>query len=129
MHVPGTPDDVFGYFTDPARYVQWMGSEADLEPVPAACTACACPTGSRPPGGSSRSPARTRSSSAGGSPAMRRLRGPSTKAACRVRRSFPARTPVAGLVRRGRDARAEGKPLTGLTASPLSPGSWATQDA
>jgi uncharacterized protein YndB with AHSA1/START domain len=34
MHVPGTPPDVFGFFTDPARYVQWMGSEADLEPVP-----------------------------------------------------------------------------------------------
>src|SRR6266702_6806048 len=34
MHVPGTPPDVFGFLTDPARYVQWMGSEADLEPVP-----------------------------------------------------------------------------------------------
>jgi uncharacterized protein YndB with AHSA1/START domain len=34
MHVPGTPPDVFGFFTDPARYVQWMGSQADLEPVP-----------------------------------------------------------------------------------------------
>ena len=25
---------MFPYFTDPARYVLWMGSEADLEPVP-----------------------------------------------------------------------------------------------
>jgi uncharacterized protein YndB with AHSA1/START domain len=32
--VPASPPDVFGFFTDPARYVQWMGSEADLEPVP-----------------------------------------------------------------------------------------------
>jgi len=32
--VPAGPSDVFGYFTDPARYVQWMGSEAELEPVP-----------------------------------------------------------------------------------------------
>jgi uncharacterized protein YndB with AHSA1/START domain len=32
--VPAVPPDVFGFFTDPARYVQWMGSEADLEPVP-----------------------------------------------------------------------------------------------
>jgi uncharacterized protein YndB with AHSA1/START domain len=34
MHVAAVPQDVFGFFTDPARYVQWMGSEADLEPVP-----------------------------------------------------------------------------------------------
>jgi uncharacterized protein YndB with AHSA1/START domain len=34
MHVPAAPDDVFPYLTDPDRYVQWMGSEADLEPVP-----------------------------------------------------------------------------------------------
>jgi len=32
--VPAVPSDVFSYLTDPARYVQWMGSEADLEPVP-----------------------------------------------------------------------------------------------
>ena len=32
--VPAVPSEVFGFFTDPARYVQWMGSEADLEPVP-----------------------------------------------------------------------------------------------
>ncbi len=34
MHIPAAPRDVFGYFTDPARYVEWMGSEAELEPVP-----------------------------------------------------------------------------------------------
>ena len=32
--VPAGPSDVFGFFTDPARYVQWMGNEASLEPVP-----------------------------------------------------------------------------------------------
>ena len=34
VRVPAVPPEVFSYFTDPARYVQWMGSEADLEPVP-----------------------------------------------------------------------------------------------
>src|ERR1700677_937069 len=34
VHIPASPEDVFPYFTDPARYVQWMGSEAMLEPVP-----------------------------------------------------------------------------------------------
>jgi uncharacterized protein YndB with AHSA1/START domain len=34
VHVPAAPDDVFRFFTDPAQYVQWMGSEAQLEPVP-----------------------------------------------------------------------------------------------
>ena len=34
VQVPAAPPDVFGFFTDPARYVQWMGSQADLEPVP-----------------------------------------------------------------------------------------------
>ena len=32
--VPAGPPDVFEFFTDPARHVQWMGSEALLEPVP-----------------------------------------------------------------------------------------------
>jgi hypothetical protein len=53
MRLAAPPEDVFRFFTDPARYVQWMGSEAELEPVPGGCTACACPTGSRPPGSSS----------------------------------------------------------------------------
>jgi uncharacterized protein YndB with AHSA1/START domain len=35
MHVRGTsPDEVFRYFTEPDWYVQWMGSEAELDPVP-----------------------------------------------------------------------------------------------
>lgn len=35
LHVPAAPPPVvFGFFTDPARYVQWMGSEVELEPVP-----------------------------------------------------------------------------------------------
>ena len=32
--VPASPPEVFGFFTDPNRYVQWMGSSAELEPVP-----------------------------------------------------------------------------------------------
>ena len=32
--VPASPGDVFGFLTEPDRYVRWMGSEADLEPVP-----------------------------------------------------------------------------------------------
>ena len=32
--VPAVPSDVFSYLTDPAQYVRWMGSEADLEPMP-----------------------------------------------------------------------------------------------
>src|SRR5438105_5676345 len=34
MHIPAAPEDLFPYFTDPVRYVQWMGSQAKLEPVP-----------------------------------------------------------------------------------------------
>jgi uncharacterized protein YndB with AHSA1/START domain len=34
VRVPAVHSEVFSYFTDPARYVQWMGSEADLDPVP-----------------------------------------------------------------------------------------------
>jgi uncharacterized protein YndB with AHSA1/START domain len=35
LHVTAVPPSVvFGFFTDPDRYVQWMGSEASLEPVP-----------------------------------------------------------------------------------------------
>jgi uncharacterized protein YndB with AHSA1/START domain len=34
VHVGATPETVFPYFTDPARYVEWMGSQAVLEPVP-----------------------------------------------------------------------------------------------
>jgi hypothetical protein len=34
VHVAAQPETVFPFFTDPARYVQWMGGGATLEPVP-----------------------------------------------------------------------------------------------
>jgi uncharacterized protein YndB with AHSA1/START domain len=34
VHVAAAPETVFPYFTDPVRYVQWMGSEAALDPRP-----------------------------------------------------------------------------------------------
>ena len=34
VQVPAAPPDVFGFFTDPGRYVQWMGSSVELDPVP-----------------------------------------------------------------------------------------------
>lgn len=34
VHIAAQPGTVFPYFTDPARYVSWMGNEASLEPVP-----------------------------------------------------------------------------------------------
>ena len=34
VHIAARPETVFTYFTDPVRYVQWMGSRATLEPVP-----------------------------------------------------------------------------------------------
>ena len=34
VHVAAKPETVFPYFTDPSRYVQWMGTRATLEPVP-----------------------------------------------------------------------------------------------
>jgi uncharacterized protein YndB with AHSA1/START domain len=32
--VPAAPAEVLRYFTDPGRFVRWMGAEARLEPVP-----------------------------------------------------------------------------------------------
>ena len=32
--IAARPETVFAYFTDPDRYVQWMGGAAMLEPVP-----------------------------------------------------------------------------------------------
>lgn len=32
--IAAEPATVFPYFVDPARYVQWMGRDAELEPVP-----------------------------------------------------------------------------------------------
>jgi uncharacterized protein YndB with AHSA1/START domain len=34
VRIAAPPGHVFGFFTDPARYVEWMGSAARLEPVP-----------------------------------------------------------------------------------------------
>jgi uncharacterized protein YndB with AHSA1/START domain len=34
MYVAAQPQTVFSYFTDPARYVQWMGGTATLDPAP-----------------------------------------------------------------------------------------------
>ncbi len=37
VHIAAQPETVFPYFTDPGRYIQWMGSGATLEPVPGGC--------------------------------------------------------------------------------------------
>ena len=34
VYVAARPEEAFRYFTDPDHYVQWMGSKAELEPVP-----------------------------------------------------------------------------------------------
>ena len=34
VHIEADPETIFPYFTDPDRYVQWMGSEATLQPAP-----------------------------------------------------------------------------------------------
>src|SRR5207249_1127901 len=34
VHIAARPETVFAYFTDPQRYVLWMGDDATLEPVP-----------------------------------------------------------------------------------------------
>jgi uncharacterized protein YndB with AHSA1/START domain len=34
VHIAARPETVFPYFTDPARYVQWMGNHVTLDPVP-----------------------------------------------------------------------------------------------
>jgi uncharacterized protein YndB with AHSA1/START domain len=34
LHIRASPQEVFGYWTDPDRYVRWMGTEATLEPKP-----------------------------------------------------------------------------------------------
>ena len=34
IHVAARPETVFAYFTDPARYSQWMGSSVELDPRP-----------------------------------------------------------------------------------------------
>jgi uncharacterized protein YndB with AHSA1/START domain len=32
--LPASPDDVFGFLTDAARYTKWMGRTAELDPRP-----------------------------------------------------------------------------------------------
>jgi uncharacterized protein YndB with AHSA1/START domain len=34
LHIAAHPETVFPYFTDPERYVQWMGTSATLDAVP-----------------------------------------------------------------------------------------------
>jgi uncharacterized protein YndB with AHSA1/START domain len=34
VSIRSAPQNVFSYLTDPARYIQWMGSQATLEPTP-----------------------------------------------------------------------------------------------
>jgi uncharacterized protein YndB with AHSA1/START domain len=34
MFIAAAPETVFPYFVDPARYAQWMGNAAELEPMP-----------------------------------------------------------------------------------------------
>src|SRR5436190_15504274 len=34
VRIAASPETVFGFFTDPAKMVQWMGTEATLDPRP-----------------------------------------------------------------------------------------------
>lgn len=34
VHIDAAPETVFPFFTDPARYVQWMGTTARINPTP-----------------------------------------------------------------------------------------------
>ena len=34
VHIEATPDTVFAFFTDPTKYVQWMGTSAQITPTP-----------------------------------------------------------------------------------------------
>ena len=34
LHIAARPETVFAYFTDPERYVEWMGRDATLDAVP-----------------------------------------------------------------------------------------------
>jgi uncharacterized protein YndB with AHSA1/START domain len=47
VHVAATPENVFPYFTDPARHVQWMGNEATLKPAPGGTYRVYMPDGMR----------------------------------------------------------------------------------
>ena len=77
MHIAAQPETVFPYFTDPARYVQWMGTEATLEAVPGGRYRVACATAWRRPASSSRSSHRAGWCSPGGGPSDHAV-GPGT---------------------------------------------------
>jgi uncharacterized protein YndB with AHSA1/START domain len=34
IHIKASPEVIFGYLTDPAKYIEWGGSEAELDPRP-----------------------------------------------------------------------------------------------
>lgn len=34
VHIKARPETVFGYFTDPVKYAQWMGSEVTIDAAP-----------------------------------------------------------------------------------------------
>jgi uncharacterized protein YndB with AHSA1/START domain len=34
VHIKARPETVFGYFTDPAKYAQWMGSDVTIAAAP-----------------------------------------------------------------------------------------------
>ncbi|MEU4295106.1 SRPBCC family protein [Kribbella sp. NPDC026596] len=40
MHIAAPPEIVFAFFTDPAKHVQWLGREADLDPRPGGIYRC-----------------------------------------------------------------------------------------
>ena len=34
IHIKASPEVIFGYLTDPAKYIEWGGSDAELDPRP-----------------------------------------------------------------------------------------------
>src|SRR5215472_13112487 len=34
VHIKARPETVFGYFTDPVKYAQWMGSQVTIDAAP-----------------------------------------------------------------------------------------------
>jgi uncharacterized protein YndB with AHSA1/START domain len=50
VQLAAAPETVFPYFTEPGRYVQWMGSEATLEPSPGGTYRVRMPDGFRAAG-------------------------------------------------------------------------------
>ena len=71
VHIAAQPETVFPYFTDPVRYVQWMGSEATLDPSRRRLPRRACATAWRCSASSSRSTRRAGWFSPGAGPKTR----------------------------------------------------------